>query len=77
MDLQAIGANSVNQAVKAIAIARGYLEEDFLDLYIQPAFRKLDLQGEERTSIMFTVTSQAVIKNIPLALTDNSTSKTI
>ena len=37
-----IGANSINQAVKAICIARGYLADDSIDLSFQPAFRDMD-----------------------------------
>jgi stage V sporulation protein S len=37
-DVQAIGAGAVNQAVKAIAIARGYLERDGLDITCIPTF---------------------------------------
>ena len=55
VDVQAIGAQSVNQAVKAIAIARSYLEEDGLDLHMQPSFVKLSLQDEERTALKFRV----------------------
>lgn len=58
VDVQAIGAQAVNQAVKAIAIARSYLEEDELDLSIQPSFVKLQLQNDERTAIRLRVTSQ-------------------
>jgi len=55
VDVQAIGAQAVNQAVKAIAIARSYLEEDNLDLSIQPSFVKLVLQEDERTAIRLRV----------------------
>ncbi len=57
VDVQAIGAQAVNQAVKAIAIARSYLEEDDLDLNIQPSFVKLMLQDDERTAIKLRVTA--------------------
>lgn len=42
VEVQAIGPAAVNQAVKAIAIARGYLAGNNLDLTVQPAFVKLD-----------------------------------
>lgn len=42
VEVQAIGPAAVNQAVKAIAIARGYLAGNHLDLTVQPAFVKLD-----------------------------------
>lgn len=55
LEVQAIGPAAVNQAVKALAIARSYLEGDRLDLTAQPAFVKLDLDSEERTAMKFVV----------------------
>ncbi len=55
VDIQAIGPTAVNQTVKALAIARGYLHGDALDLYTQPEFVKLDVQQEERTAVRFHV----------------------
>lgn len=57
VEVQAIGANAVNQAVKAIAVARSYIESDALDLTTAPSFVKLVLQEEERTAVRFSVTS--------------------
>ncbi|WP_295816180.1 stage V sporulation protein S [uncultured Deinococcus sp.] len=57
VDIQAIGPTAVNQTVKALAIARGYLVDDRLDLYAQPEFVKLDVQQEERTAVRFHVRS--------------------
>jgi stage V sporulation protein S len=57
VEVQAIGPAAINQAVKAIAIARSYIEADGLDLYTQPSFVKLELQNEERTAVRFTVKS--------------------
>ncbi|CAG0982141.1 Stage V sporulation protein S [Anaerolineae bacterium] len=54
-DVQAIGAGAVNQAIKAIAIARGYLERDGLDIWCIPAFVEVDVSGEERTAVKFAV----------------------
>ncbi len=54
-DVQAIGAGAVNQAIKAIAIARGYLEADGLDIACIPEFVEVDISGEERTGIKFAV----------------------
>lgn len=54
-DVQAIGAGAVNQAIKAIAIARGYLEQDGLDIVFIPAFAEVDVSGEERTAVRFAV----------------------
>ena len=54
-EVQAIGAGAVNQAVKAIAIARGYLERDGLDIGCVPTFVEVDVGGEERTAIKLLV----------------------
>lgn len=56
-EVQAIGASAVNQAVKAIAIARTYLEEDGLDLLVQPTFTEVEINGQERTAVRFHVFS--------------------
>lgn len=55
VEVQAIGPHAVNQAVKAIAIARSYIEADGLDLTAKPSFVKLELQSEERTAVRFAV----------------------
>ena len=55
VEVQAIGPHAINQAVKAIAIARSYIEDEGLDLTTQPSFVKLELQNEERTALRFTV----------------------
>jgi stage V sporulation protein S len=54
-DVQAIGAGAVNQAIKAIAIARGYLEQDGLDIVCIPAFVAIEVNSEERTAVRFSV----------------------
>lgn len=55
VEVQAIGAGAVNQAIKAIAIARGYVAPSGLDLVFTPAFVDVDIDGEERTAIKLTV----------------------
>jgi len=54
-EVQAVGAGAVNQAVKAIAIARGYVAPNGIDLVSIPAFAEIDIDGEERTAIKFLV----------------------
>lgn len=54
-ELQAIGAGAVNQAVKAIAIARGYLAPSGINLVCVPAFTEVQINGETRTAIKFIV----------------------
>ncbi|MDE2821649.1 MAG: stage V sporulation protein S [Chloroflexota bacterium] len=54
-EVQAIGAGAVNQAVKALAIARGYLERDEIDIVSTPYFTEVDIDGQERTAVRFRV----------------------
>lgn len=61
--MQGIGAQAVNQAIKAIAIARSYLEEDNLDLSVQPSFVKLILQDDERTAIKLRVVVEYILED--------------
>ncbi len=55
VELQAIGAGAVNQAIKAVAIARGYVAPNGIDLIMIPAFVDLIIDDEERTAIKITV----------------------
>lgn len=55
VEIQAIGAGAVNQAIKAIAIARGYVAPSGLDLVFIPAFVDVEIEGEERTAIKLIV----------------------
>ncbi|MHC9542110.1 MAG: stage V sporulation protein S [Vulcanimicrobiota bacterium] len=54
-EMQAIGAGAINQAVKAIAIARGFVAPGGIDLVCIPAFTEITINGEERTAIRFIV----------------------
>lgn len=54
-EVQAIGASAVNQAIKAIAIARGYLEQDDMDLAIIPSFTEVEIEGNERTAVRMAI----------------------
>lgn len=54
-ELQAIGAGALNQAVKAIAIARGFVAPSGVDLVCIPAFTDVIIDGEERTAIKLIV----------------------
>lgn len=55
-ELQAIGAKAINQAVKAIAIARGYLAPEGYNLICVPAFTEGKVRNESCTAIRFIVT---------------------
>ncbi len=54
-EVQAIGAGAINQAVKAVAIARGFVAPSGLDLVCIPAFVDVIIDGEERTAIKLIV----------------------
>jgi len=54
-EVQAVGAGAVNQAVKAIAIARGFVAPNGIDLVAIPAFVEIKIDDEERTAIKFIV----------------------
>jgi stage V sporulation protein S len=54
-EVQAVGAGAVNQAVKAIAITRGFVAPNGIDLIAIPAFSEITIDGEERTAIKFIV----------------------
>jgi stage V sporulation protein S len=58
-EVQAIGAGAVNQAVKALAIARGYLDRDAIDIVFTPYFTEVNIDGQERTAVRFTVEPRA------------------
>ena len=55
VEIQAVGAGALNQAIKAIAIARGYVAPTGKDLVCVPAFSDVIIEGEERTAIKLIV----------------------
>lgn len=54
-EIQAIGAGAINQAIKAIAIARGFVAPSGMDLICIPAFTDIMIDGEERTAIKLII----------------------
>jgi len=54
-EVQAIGAGAVNQAIKAIIIAKGYLAEEGVELVCSPSFVEVMINAQERTAIRFVV----------------------
>ena len=54
-EVQAIGAGAVNQAVKAIAIAKRYLAEEDVHIICVPVFVEVLIDDQERTAIRFLV----------------------
>ncbi len=54
-EVQAIGAGALNQAIKGIAIARGFVAPSGKNLICIPAFSDITIDGEERTAIKLIV----------------------
>ncbi|MFV0517782.1 stage V sporulation protein S [Aminipila terrae] len=54
-EIQAIGAGALNQAIKAVAIARGFVAPGGVDLVCVPAFTDIQIEGEERTAIKLII----------------------
>lgn len=59
-EVQAIGAGAVNQAIKAIVLAKGYLDEDGIHICCIPEFVDVDIDGKVRTAIKMTITNHDV-----------------
>ena len=55
VEMQAIGAGALNQAIKGIAIARGFVAPSGKNLVCIPAFTDIVIEGEERTAIKLIV----------------------
>lgn len=56
-EVQAIGAGALNQAIKAVAIARGFVAPSGMNLVCIPAFVDVEIDGDERTAIKLIVTT--------------------
>lgn len=55
VEIQAVGAGAVNQAVKAMAISRGFLSPVGIEIVCVPSFADIVIDGEYRTAIRFSV----------------------
>ena len=55
VEIQTIGAGSLNQAIKSICIARGFLAPSGQNLVVIPAFSDIMIEGEEKTAIKLIV----------------------
>ena len=55
VEIQARGAGAVNQGVKSIAIARGYLAPNGLDICCVPAFADIEIDGQSRTAVKLMI----------------------
>ena len=55
VEINVIGAGAVNQAVKSIAVARGYVAPNGIDLVCIPGFAQIEVDGEEKTAVKFVI----------------------
>ncbi len=58
VEIQTIGAGSLNQAIKAIAIARGFVAPSGENLVVIPSFSDIVIEGEQKTAIKLLITSK-------------------
>jgi stage V sporulation protein S len=70
-EVQSIGAGAINQAVKAVILAKGYLANDGIDIVCVPEFVDVDIDGKVRTAIKLTVTPRTVGTTLPAIEPEN------
>ncbi len=58
VQIQVIGAGALNQAIKGVAIARGFIAPTGQDLFCIPFFRDIEINGEVRTAIVLAIESK-------------------
>ena len=61
IEMRLIGAAAVNQAVKAIAVARGYLSVDGIEVASYPSFAEVSIGTETRTAIVITLRREVTL----------------
>ncbi len=64
-ELQAVGAGAINQAIKAVAIARSYLRAAHFDLVCTPSFVIVAIGESERTAISLFVERRKLDEKVP------------
>jgi stage V sporulation protein S len=70
VEVQVVGAGALNQAVKAVAIARGYVAASGIDLVCIPTFADIVIDGENRTAIRLSIEDRARATATPLPHVD-------
>ena len=72
-DVQAIGAGAVNQAVKALVLATGYLRNDGIDICCVPEFVDVEIDDKVRTAIKLVVEVWTPASSVPTSTIPEST----
>ena len=60
VSMQAVGAGAINQAVKAVAIARGFTTPTGVDLSLSPSFTEVNINGDDKTGLRFTIETKSI-----------------
>ena len=68
VEVQVVGAGALNQAIKAVAIARGYVAASGIDLVCIPTFADILIDGERRTAIRLSIEDRARPSTTPPAI---------
>lgn len=79
VEVQIVGAGALNQAIKALAIARGYVSEAGVDLVCVPTFADIEIDGERRTAIRLHIDDREgrvpdpnLLRDVPIVLEGHS-----
>ena len=64
-EVQAIGAGAVNQAVKAMVLAKNFLAQDGIEVVFTPEFVNVEIDGKVRTAIKFIIDPKIVSPESP------------
>ena len=71
VEIQAVGAGAVNQAVKAVAISRGFLSPIGIEVSCIPSFADIVIDGEYRTAIRFAIKPEVISGAVVQVSSDN------
>ena len=77
VEVQVVGAGALNQAIKAIAIARGYVAPSGIDLVCVPTFADIEIDGENRTAIRMLVEDRERRQPVTLDMRDGEGSQAV
>ena len=66
VEVQVVGAGALNQAIKAVAIARGYVAPAGIDLVCVPTFADIVIDGERRTAIRLSIEDRSRVSTPPV-----------
>ncbi len=72
VEIQVVGAGALNQAVKAVAIARGFVAPSGMDVICVPTFADIEIDGENRTAIRLLVEDRLRRRPVTLDMRDEA-----